>query len=198
MTTERRVLGSPPAEPGPLAPRSHGTGDCGGLLPSPAFFPTVTSSLQASAQGSGLFSSFLHKNVWGKAKREASILGGISIFELVSCRPPSASLPGKGEGSVPGRGSLGVCPQGCGKGCSEFLPGTALHAQLIGPRHRVLPRLCLPTSFFKKVTFKKLCASVKVNLDEYFLEHFTAPLEGLRVFSWGSRNSPWPVLPGML
>lgn len=112
-------------------------------------FPLSLPASRLPLRGLGLFSSFLHKNVWGKAKREASIQGGISIFELVSCRPPSASLPGKGEGSVPGRGSPGVCPQGCGKGCSEFLPGTALHAQLIGPRHRVLPRLCLPTSFLK-------------------------------------------------
>ena len=49
MTTGRRVLGSPPAEPGPRTPRSHGTGHCGGLLPFPAVFPTVTSSLQVSA-----------------------------------------------------------------------------------------------------------------------------------------------------
>lgn len=33
---------------------------------------------------------------------------------------------------------------------------------------------------------------------DYFLKHFTAPLEGLRVSSRGSRSSPWPVLPGML
>lgn len=149
MATERRVLRSPPAEPGPRALSHMAWETVGAFSPSLLCFPLPLPASRFQLRGLGQFSSFLHKNAWGKAKRKVSILGGISIFELLSCRPSSASLPVKGEGSLPGRGSPGVCPQRRGKGCPEFLPGTALYPQLVGPCHWVLPLFCLPASFLK-------------------------------------------------
>ena len=75
MTTERRVLASPPAEPGPRAPPSHGMGDCGGLLPFPAVFPTVTSSLQVSAQGPWAIFFLPSQKCLGRGKKKSFYSG---------------------------------------------------------------------------------------------------------------------------
>ena len=96
-------------------------------------FPVSLPASRLLLRGLGLFSSFLHKNVWGKAKREASILGGISIFELVSCRQPSASLPGKAEGSVPEEGLWASAPRVVGRGVLSFSPALPCTLSLLAP-----------------------------------------------------------------